>query len=163
MDFSNNKTEEIKTGDLKNVNRLKYEPGKRLFYIGLAFLLFLASVIVPSFGTRAESDAPQSTIGEGKTEDAETIGEADHIKKVRVDWYESKFHQTDRFGRKSGYGYEYQRKVAAYTGWEYEYVEGSWPELFDMLKKGEIDLLTDVSYTEERAESILYSSLPPRS
>ena len=80
-------------------------------------------------------------------------------KVVRVGWYESKFHQTDAYGRKSGYGYEYQRKVAAYTGWTYEYVEGSWPELFEKLKKGEIDLLSDVSYTEERAKSILYSSL----
>ena len=62
-------------------------------------------------------------------------------KVVRVGWYESKFHQTDAYGRKSGYGYEYQRKVAAYTGWTYEYVEGSWPELFEKLKKGEMEPL----------------------
>ena len=44
-------------------------------------------------------------------------------KVVRVGWYESAFHRTDQFGRKSGYGYEYQQRVATYTGWEYEYVE----------------------------------------
>ena len=81
-------------------------------------------------------------------------------KVVRVGWYESPFHRTDQFGRRSGYAYEYQQKIAAYTGWKYEYVEGSWPELLDKLKNGEIDLLSDVSYTEERAKEILYSALP---
>ena len=79
-------------------------------------------------------------------------------KTVRVGWYESAFHRTDPFGRRSGYGYEYQRRVATYTGWTYEYVEGSWSELFEMLVAGEIDLLSDVSYTEERAQKILYSA-----
>ena len=50
--------------------------------------------------------------------------------------------------------------MASYTGWEYEYVEGSWVELFHMLENGEIDILTDVSYTEERAEKILYPTIP---
>ena len=79
-------------------------------------------------------------------------------KTVRVGWYESAFHRTDSFGRRSGYGYEYQQRVAIYTGWKYEYVEGSWSELFEKLVAGELDLLSDVSYTEERAEKILYSS-----
>ena len=79
-------------------------------------------------------------------------------KVVRVGWYESAFHTTDRFGRRSGYGYEYQQRVATYTGWTYEYVEGSWSELFEMLVAGEIDLLSDVSFTEERAQKILYSA-----
>ncbi|MBR2769533.1 MAG: EAL domain-containing protein [Solobacterium sp.] len=79
-------------------------------------------------------------------------------KVVRVGWYESAFHRTDQFGRKSGYGYEYQRRIAVFTGWTYEYVEGSWSELFEKLVAGEIDLLSDVSYTPERAEKILYSA-----
>lgn len=55
-----------------------------------------------------------------------------------------------------GYAYEYQQKIAGYVDWEYEYVEGSWPELFEMLKNGEIDLLSDVSYTEERLSQMLF-------
>ena len=81
-------------------------------------------------------------------------------KVVRVGWYESAFNKTDQFGRRSGYAYEYQRKVAAYTGWTYEYVEGTWPELLQMLVKGKIDLLSDVSYTDERKDKFLYASLP---
>ena len=78
-------------------------------------------------------------------------------KVVRVGWYESAFHTTDQFGRRTGYGYEYQQRISTYAGWTYEYVEGSWSELFEMLQNGEIDLLSDVSYTEERAEKILFS------
>ena len=81
-------------------------------------------------------------------------------KTVRVGWYESPFNQTDAFGRRSGYAYEYQQKISAYTGWNYEYVEGSWPELLEMLIDGEIDLMSDVSYTDERAETMLFSEQP---
>ena len=72
------------------------------------------------------------------------------------------FNTTDQFGRRSGYACDYQQKIAAYTGWNYEYAEGSWPELLQMLQMlidGEIDLMSDVSYTDERAESMLFSSL----
>lgn len=81
-------------------------------------------------------------------------------KVVRVGWHEPPYFITDNSGRQSGYSYEYQRKVAAYTGWEYEYVKGSWSELMQKLKKGEIDLLSDVSYTEERTKDMLFTSIP---
>ena len=81
-------------------------------------------------------------------------------KTVRVGWYESAFNTTDRFGRRSGYAYEYQQKIAAYTGWTYEYVEGNWFDLLVMLQKGEIDLLSDVSYTPERDKDMLFSTQP---
>ena len=79
---------------------------------------------------------------------------------VRVGWYESSFNTKDSFGRRSGYAYEYQMKIAAYTGWHYEYVVGSWTELLQMLTDGDIDLMSDVSYTPERAELMLFPSLP---
>ena len=87
-------------------------------------------------------------------------GAASKGKTVRVGWYESSFNKKDDAGRRSGYAYEYQMKVAAYTGWNYEYVEGSWSDLMDMLKKGEIDMMSDVSYTDERASQMLFPDLP---
>lgn len=84
----------------------------------------------------------------------------DAKKVVRVGWHEPPYFITDENGRQSGYSYEYQRKLAAYTGWEYEYVEGSWAELMVKLKKGEIDLMSDISYTEERTKYMLFSSIP---
>ena len=85
---------------------------------------------------------------------------AGNEKTVRVGWYESPFNMTDKFGRRSGYAYEIQQKIAAYTGWKYEYVEGSWPELMQMLIDGKIDVMSDISYTEERSKLVLYSSYP---
>ena len=87
-------------------------------------------------------------------------GAAETGKTVRVGWYDPPFTMMDRFGRRSGYAYEYQRKIAAYAGWTFEYVEGSWLELMQKLENGEIDLMSDVSYKEERAERMLYASLP---
>ena len=81
-------------------------------------------------------------------------------KVVRVGWYDTPFNFKDAFGRRTGYAYEYQRKIAAYTGWKYEYIEGNWPELLQLLKEGKIDLMSDVSYAEERTEYMLYSSIP---
>ena len=81
-------------------------------------------------------------------------------KTVRVGWYEGTYNTTEPDGKKRGYSYEYQQAVAAHTGWKYEYVEGSWAELMNMLKSGEIDLMGDISYTEERSTSMLFSELP---
>ena len=81
-------------------------------------------------------------------------------KTVRVGCHEAPYFIKDKNGRLSGYSYEYQRKIAAYTGWKYEYVEGTFSELLDKLKKGEIDMMSDVSYSEERAKDYLYASLP---
>ncbi|MBO4420182.1 MAG: EAL domain-containing protein [Oscillospiraceae bacterium] len=79
---------------------------------------------------------------------------------VRVGWFDSTFNRKDEGGRRTGYAYEYQQKIAAYTGWTYEYVEGSWPELMTKLENGEIDLLSDVSYTPDREGKFLYSAEP---
>ena len=46
-------------------------------------------------------------------------------KVVKVGWYDSPFNFADQFGRRLGYAYEYQQKIAAYTGWTYEYVHGT--------------------------------------
>lgn len=60
-----------------------------------------------------------------------------------------------------GYGVEYLDKIAEYTGWTYEYVEDeSWLGSIDKLRRGEIDLLCTMHYTEERAEEFAFSSIP---
>ena len=80
-------------------------------------------------------------------------------KNVRVGWYESPFNTTDDSGRRSGYAYEYQLKVADYADWNYTYISASWSDLMQMLKDGKIDMLSDVSYTEERSHEMMFSDL----
>ena len=58
------------------------------------------------------------------------LAEDELQRRVRVGWFDSTFNSIDAYGRRTGYAYEYQRKIAAYTGWQYEYVEGSWVDLY---------------------------------
>ena len=56
---------------------------------------------------------------------------------VRVAWYpDSAYNITCENGERSGYGYEYQQSVAAYTGWTYHYIEANWLDSLNMLQKG---------------------------
>ncbi len=81
-------------------------------------------------------------------------------KVVRVGWYEGGYNITGPNGERSGYGYEFQQTVAAYTGWRYEYVKGTSIELLEKLQRGELDMLNCISYTPERAQHMLFSAMP---
>ena len=81
-------------------------------------------------------------------------------KVVRVGWFEDLYNNISKNGERSGYAYDYGQAVAAYTGWSYEYVPGKWEELQQKLQKGEIDILSCVSYTDKRAQTMLFSELP---
>lgn len=77
---------------------------------------------------------------------------------IRVGWFKSPSFQ-EGIGddeEKSGYSYDYLRKVAEYTEWKYEYVYGDWASLLDMLEKGEIDMLAGVATSDERKKKLLF-------
>ena len=83
---------------------------------------------------------------------------AEGTKTVRVGYYENEnFQEGAQEGAvKSGFGYEYYRKLAEYTGWKYEYVYGSFSDLYQMLLDGEIDLLAGLALKEDRIGLIGY-------
>ena len=83
----------------------------------------------------------------------------ENLKTVRVGYliYDG-FQEGKGDEPKSGYGYEYLQQIAYYAGWKYEYVNGSFSELLQMLKDGEIDIMGNISYTEERARDIDYAT-----
>lgn len=58
---------------------------------------------------------------------------------------------------KSGFAYELLCDVATVNNWEYEYVYGDFNDLYQMLLKGEIDILPCLVYTEERAQNHFFS------
>lgn len=85
------------------------------------------------------------------------------VKTVRVGWLVSNegFQNGTPGERLSGWGYECLQTLSYYTpGWQYEYVSGTFTELMDMLEAGEIDLMPNISYSEERAQKLLFSSNP---
>ena len=78
-------------------------------------------------------------------------------KTVRVGSFEDTFNYVDEHGVKRGYGYELMQALAGYTGWKFEYVKCDWSNCFDKLENGEIDIMGDIAYTDDRAKEMLFS------
>ena len=79
---------------------------------------------------------------------------------IRIGSFEDTFNYVDQNGVRRGYGYELMQALAGYTGWKFEYVKCDWSNCFEMLENGEIDVMGDISYTDERAEKMLFSDEP---
>ena len=79
---------------------------------------------------------------------------------IRVGSFEDTFNYVDKNGVRRGFGYELMQALAGYTGWKFEYVKCDWSNCFDKLENGEIDIMGDISYTDERAEKMLFSEEP---
>lgn len=128
--------------------------GRRAVALALSAVLAATCVsLAPLSPASAQEESP----------DTASQSDAPEIKTVRVGWLLSNqgFQNGMPGEYMSGWGYEYLQTLSYYTpGWKYEYVPGTFPELIQKLKDGEIDLMPNISYTPERAEKLLYSSNP---
>ena len=79
---------------------------------------------------------------------------------IRIGSFEDTFNYVDKNGVRRGYGYELMQALAGYTGWKFEYVKCDWSNCFDKLENGEIDIMGDISYTDERAQKMLFPDEP---
>ena len=86
--------------------------------------------------------------------------QANEHKVIRVGSFEDTFNYVDENGVRRGFGYELMQALAGYAGWKFEYVKCDWSDCFDKLENGEIDVIGDISYTEERAQEMLFSEEP---
>ena len=122
---------------------------RNFFYIGrtVAYFFFFALL----FTLTAFADTAT---------EASSMSASDMYVNVQAAWYEDSYHITNPDGGRSGYGYEYEQAVASYTGWDYIYVQDDWTALFEKLESGQIDIMSALSYTDERAEHMLFSDLP---
>ena len=82
------------------------------------------------------------------------------VKVVRVGSFEDTFNYVNEKGARKGYGYELLQTLSGYTGWQFEYVTCDWSDCFEKLENGEIDIMGAISYTEDRAEEMLFSDEP---
>lgn len=82
------------------------------------------------------------------------------VKVVRVGSFEDTFNYVNEKGARKGYGYELLQTLSGYTGWQFEYVTCDWSDCFEKLENGEIDIMGGISYTEDRAEEMLFSDEP---
>ena len=61
----------------------------------------------------------------------------------------------------SGYTYDYIQTIGTYAGWDIHYVPcSSFADSVKKLLAGEVDLIYEISYTEERAKNILFPDEP---
>lgn len=77
---------------------------------------------------------------------------------IKVGYYENEVFQegASQNAVKTGYAYEYYRKISEYTGWKYEYVYGGYTDLYNQLLEGKIDLLAGLAWKESRKDIIAY-------
>ena len=91
---------------------------------------------------------------------AKAAAETAPAKVVRVGSFEDTFNYVNEKGVRKGYGYELLQTLSGYTGWQFEYVTCDWSDCFEKLENGEIDIMGGISYTEDRAEEMLFSDEP---
>jgi signal transduction histidine kinase/ActR/RegA family two-component response regulator len=120
----------------------------------LLFIAFLVGITVMNTVIQ-----PVSVHAEGKENSAVSENQSEK-RVVRVGYFDGEnsfFSGNSDDAPKSGYAYEYMQLLSNYNNWEYEYVYGTWGDLFNKLLNGEIDMMPDISYTKERAEKLYYS------
>ena len=144
-----------------------YKIRKRLVVLCIGIFVVLGMWMMLSVHCRAaetDNDKKQSQMAmQDKSTQQETKKsdtQAKEQKIIRVGSFEDTFNYMDKNGVRRGFGYELMQALAGYTGWKFEYVKCDWSNCFDMLEKGEIDIMGDISYTEERTEKMLFSEKP---
>ena len=61
----------------------------------------------------------------------------------------------------SGYAYDYTQTIGTYAGWEIHYVPcTSFFDSIRLLRAGAVDIIYEISYTEERAKEMLFPDEP---
>lgn len=106
------------------------------------YMIVCAALLLAFFTTvnAAEKEAPEKIIRVGALGDT--------------------FNYVTEKGMRKGYSYELLETLAGYTGWKFEYVACNWTDCFEKLQNGEIDILGDIAYTEERTDRMLFSDEP---
>ncbi len=115
----------------------------RLLSFALAALLLVSSCFT-AYATETTKKEPEVTESEV----------------LRVGFFAfSGYHMIAEDGHRSGYGYEFLQRLAIHAGWSYEYIgyDGSYADALDMLRNGEVDIVTSVSKTPEREAEFLFS------
>lgn len=108
---------------------------KRIVMCGIALLLFF----------------PCITVFAADLEERET---------VRVGFFGfDGYHTIDENGIRSGYGYEFLCMISRYWNVSFEYIgyENSWEDMAEMLRNGEIDVVTSARDTPERKKEFAFS------
>lgn len=115
---------------------------KKRIVAGVLFLVVLISTLCPTIAYAAETET----------------------RTVRVSYFEFPgYHDVieDEYGNLgSGYGFDFLQLLRRYTNLNYQYVGcgSSWQEAQEMLRTGEIDMVTSARKTSQREKEFAFSS-----
>ncbi len=143
----------------KNLNQVNHIL-KRIccFCLSIFVLCLTLSVCVPVNVAATTGQSVVDDTTQQETKKADTQRKNQRI--IRVGSFEDTFNYVDKNGVRRGFGYELMQALAGYAGWKFEYVKCDWSNCFDKLENGEIDVMGDISYTDERAQKMLFSEEP---
>lgn len=76
---------------------------------------------------------------------------SNNINKIKIGFYDNppKIYK-DKDGNFTGYHIDIIKEIAKNENWDIEFIEGTWQESLKRLKNGDIDIMPDVAYSEER-------------
>ena len=143
----------------KNLNQVNHILKRiRCFCLSIFVLCLTLSVCVPVNVAATTGQSVVDDTTQQETKKADTQRKKQRI--IRVGSFEDTFNYVDKNGVRRGFGYELMQALAGYAGWKFEYVNCDWSNCFDKLENGEIDVMGDISYTDERAQKMLFSEEP---
>lgn len=122
----------------------------------LSFCVPVKAETIDDHIVMTDNESNDSTKQETKKSGTQT----NECKVIRVGSFEDTFNYVDENGVRRGFGYELMQALAGYAGWKFEYVKCDWSNCFDKLENGEIDVIGDISYTDERTQEMLFSEEP---
>lgn len=80
------------------------------------------------------------------------------IRIAAFNFYPTLFQAED--GSVQGFYVDFLQEIARREGWKIEYVYGNWSDGLARIKSGEVDLLTNAAFTNERAAFMDYGKVP---
>ena len=141
----------------KNLNQKNHILKRiRCFCLSIFVVCLTLSVCVPVNAATGQSVVDDTTQQETKKADTQMKEQ----RTIRVGSFEDTFNYVDKNGVRRGFGYELMQALGGYAGWKFEYVKCDWSNCFDKLENGEIDIMGDISYTDERAQKMLFPDEP---
>ena len=123
--------------------------------------LLMVFLTVPVFSLNAAagaSDSAASSVtpiaaGASDSDASDSAGASAAAAKrpIRIGYMDyGSFIEQDEDGNYTGFGVEFLSDIAEYTGWTYEYVYDTWPNLLKRVEEHDIDFLGTPQKTPER-------------
>ncbi len=122
----------------------------------LALLLLTSSPIAALAQTGSLSPGSSPAAASASAEEGSATGAESRVVRVAFPLAEG-LSMVDEAGNRSGIFYDWLTEIAKYTGWRYEFVDGTVEELMDAVATGKVDIIGNMYYREQLDDLFDYS------